>query len=72
MDPSDQALGRQMVRTVGLFQALVALPTLVILGFCAFYQLLDPYYMSFYDFLYVVFHLIIAWRPACLVSLPER
>lgn len=46
-----QDLGRYCLQTAWLFQALCALPTLLILGFLAFAQLFEPH-IYLYDFMY--------------------
>jgi hypothetical protein len=47
-----------MVRTAGLFQALVALPTMIIMGSYIFQQLFNGYWVStrIYDFITFTFN----------------
>lgn len=49
-DSERRPLGQQMLRGVGLFQALAAFPTMFILGISAYQQLFYPY-MTYYYFL---------------------
>ncbi|KAF2872246.1 hypothetical protein BDV95DRAFT_379121 [Massariosphaeria phaeospora] len=46
----DRALGRQMLRSAGIFQAAAALPVTLCLGFFAFVSLFEAYNINFYDF----------------------
>jgi hypothetical protein len=44
-------LGQQTLRGFGIFQAIVSIPTMVILGFFAWEQMIFPYQEDFYYFL---------------------
>jgi hypothetical protein len=54
---SHRTIDDHIVRTIGIFQALVALPTAVFLGIWTFIQLIDPYEnfsnAYYYYFLYL-------------------
>jgi ATP/ADP translocase len=51
-DPEPRLLGAQLLRTVGLFQAIVALPICIFLGGSAFFGVIAPYYyFQFYYFM---------------------
>jgi hypothetical protein len=41
-------LGQQTLRGFGVFQVIVALPTLVFLGFCAVERLIHPWGLFYY------------------------
>lgn len=47
-DSERRPLGQQMLRGVGIFQALAALPTMIILGICAYEQLFYAYDLYYY------------------------
>ena len=47
-------LGLQMLRGAGIFQALIALPICLFLGFNAFISVLEPYDWMLYYFLYAL------------------
>jgi hypothetical protein len=42
-----------MVRTMGLFQGLVAFPVMLVMGAGVFYQLFSYYYVYLYNFMLV-------------------
>ena len=46
-------LGQQALRGFGIFQAIVSVPTMVILGFFAWREMIFPYEENYYSFLYV-------------------
>jgi hypothetical protein len=46
-----RSLGQQTLRGFGIFQAIVSIPTMVILGFFAWEQMIVPYEEDFYYFL---------------------
>jgi hypothetical protein len=54
----ERTLPQRMVRTAGLFQALVALPTMIIMGSYIFQQLFNGYWAStrIYDFITFTFN----------------
>lgn len=50
-DPPTRPLGDQILRTVGVFQAIVAFPITLFLGTWAWFQLLDGAWMGYYYFM---------------------
>jgi len=46
-------LGQQALRGFGIFQAIVSVPTMVILGFFAWDRMTFPWEENYYYFLYV-------------------
>jgi hypothetical protein len=50
----NRPLGQQTLRGFGIFQAIVSIPTMVILGFFAWEQMVFPYREDFYSFLWVL------------------
>ncbi|RYN81421.1 hypothetical protein AA0120_g10057 [Alternaria tenuissima] len=46
----NRPLGQQTLRGFGIFQAIVSIPTMVILGFFAWEQMVFPYREDFYSF----------------------
>lgn len=51
-DPTPLPLGQQMLRGVGIFQAIIALPVFVLLGSYAFICILAPESILLFYFMY--------------------
>ncbi|KAF1940820.1 hypothetical protein EJ02DRAFT_423665 [Clathrospora elynae] len=61
-EPQTRPLGQQMLRAFGLFQILTTLPTMLILGFCAWEQLFFTY-GGYYYFLYGPLNMPLLFPP---------